>query len=167
MTILFVCGVLTGKAQEKSKKEIKAEKKIEAQRQVEALVHEKKFVFDAQTAIPQGFRSVSLTSGSYHVKFSPEKIESNLPYFGKAYSGAGYGNDPGMSFDGKPEEYTVTKGKKNYSISAIVKGSNDTYRLNLTVGFEGNSTLSVSSNNRSHISYNGEISKTETQPVNK
>jgi hypothetical protein len=89
-----------------------------------------------------------------------------MPYFGRAYSGAGYGGDAGLKFAGKPEKYTVVKEKKNYQINVEVKSDNDTYKLSLSIGFEGSATLTVISNNRSTISYNGDISAPE-QPAEK
>ena len=161
LLVLFMAVfAASGSAQEKTKKQIKEEQKIEKQKQIETLINSKTFVFNATRALPQGGKSINLTS-SYDVKFSPDLVESNLPYYGRAYSGVGYGGDAGMKFEGKPEEFTFTKGKKNYSINAVVKGNNDTYRLSLTVSFEGSGSLSITSNNRSFISYNGDITAPE------
>jgi len=159
--ILFSLIMSNSFSQEKSKKELKAERKIEARKQTEAMVNAKEFVFIGTTALPTGARSVNLTTRSNFVKFYPELIESDMPFFGRAYSGVGYGGDDGLKFEGKPEEYTFTKGEKNYLIKAVVKGENDTYRLTLTVFFEGSASLSISSNNRSSISYNGDIAAPE------
>jgi hypothetical protein len=52
----------------------------------------------------------------------------------------------------------VAKDKKNYQVDATVRGENDNFRLILSISFEGSATLSIISNNRSTISYNGEIS---------
>jgi len=161
LVMLFTLFVINSYSQEKSKQELKEERKIERQKQTEALVNAREFVFTGNTAFPQGVNSINLTSNTNYVKFHPDRIESELPFYGRAYSGAGYGGDTGMKFDGKPEEYTVTKTKKEYQIEAVVKGENDTYRILLTVGFEGSASLSVISNNRSSISYSGEISAPE------
>jgi hypothetical protein len=167
LLVLFMAVfAASGFAQEKTKKQIKEEQKIEKQKQIEALLNSKTFVFNATRALPQGGKSINLTS-SYDVKFSPDLVESNLPYYGRAYSGVGYGGDAGMKFEGKSEEFTVTKGKKNYSIDAVVKGNNDTYRLSLTVSFEGSGSLSITSNNRSFISYNGDITAPEKKEEKK
>jgi hypothetical protein len=167
LLVLFMAVfAASGFAQEKTKKQIKEEQKIEKQKQIEALLNSKTFVFNATRALPQGGKSINLTS-SYDVKFSPDLVESNLPYYGRAYSGVGYGGDAGMKFEGKPEEFTVTKGKKNYSINGVVKGNNDTYRLSLTVSFEGSGSLSITSNNRSFISYNGDITAPEKKEEKK
>lgn len=161
LSILIVLYFTAGFAQEKTKKQVKAERKIEKQNQVEAMINARTFVFTARTAIPQGYKTVNLNTNMYNVSFEPENINSYLPYYGRAYSGIGYGNDSGLKFEGKPEEFTVTKGKKNYTVKAVVKGERDQFSLMLTVSFEGSASLTVNSNNRSTISYNGVISEPE------
>jgi hypothetical protein len=162
--VLALCALITspGFSQEKTKKELKEERKIEKQKQTEALVNSKEFIFSARTAMPQGGRSIDLTTNPGFVKFHPDLIESDMPYFGRVTGSAAYGGrDGGMKFKGKPEGYTVTAKKKGYQVNAEVKGENDTYRLSLSVSSEGSSSLSITSNNRSVISYNGEISAPE------
>ena len=106
-------------------------------------------------------KTVDLTTRPNYVKFHPDLIESSMPYFGKAYTSVGYGNDTGLKFEGKPEKFTVTKVKNNYQISAEVKAGGDYFNLSLTAGLEGDATLTVMSVNRSSISYNGSISAPE------
>lgn len=160
--LFFIMSIGYGYAQEKSKKQIKEEQKIEKRKQTEGLVDAKTFVFVARTALPQGYKSINLTSDWYQVKFSPDTIVSYLPYYGKAYNGVGYGNDTGLKFEGLPADYNLTIGKKNYSISVTVKGSDDTYQLYLTVSFEGRANLIVNSNKRSSISFQGDIIPVKT-----
>jgi hypothetical protein len=145
-------------SQEKTKKELKEEQKIEKQKQVEVMVNAKEFVFVARKANPMGMKQIDLTTNANYLKFYPELIESEMPFYGQAYSGVGYSGDTGMKFKGKPEEFTVVKTKKNYQIDAKVKGETDLYRISLQVFFEGGAVLSITSNSRSTISYNGEIS---------
>lgn len=150
-----------GFSQEKTKKELKAERKIEKQKQTEAMVNSKAFLFTAKTAMPQGGRSVDLASNPGSVKFLPDLIKSDMPYFGRVTGFIAYGGDGGMKFEGKPDGYTVTINKKGYQVSAVVKGENDTYRLSLSVSLEGSASLAITSNNRSVITYSGEISDLE------
>jgi Domain of unknown function (DUF4251) len=155
---LILCFfAMPGFAQEKTKKQLKEEKKLEKQKQIEELVNAKTFVFNARTALPQGYKSINISTSSYFMRFSPEMILSELPYYGRAYSGSGYGGESGIKFEAKPDEFKIEKGKKNYNISAVVKANNDSYRISLTLGFEGSGTLNVTSNNRSSISYQGEV----------
>lgn len=153
LLLIVSLPVLAQKADRKAEKE---RKRLEREKEIAALIDSKTFVFKADRAIPSGYKSVDLTTNPNYVKFSPEKIESAMPYFGRAYS-APYGGDAGLKFEGKPETYTLEKKKKNYEIEAKVKTSNDAYTINLSVSFEGSSSMVISSNNRTTISYNGEI----------
>jgi len=149
-------------AQETDKKAAKEKKRTEKENQVKALLDSGEFVFIADRAMPQGSRTVDLISYQAYVKFQPDFIESSLPYFGRAYSGVGYGNDSGLNFEGKPENYTLEQGKKNAKIiKARVNGENDSFNLQLTVTPSGYATLIVLSNNRNSISYSGVIKAPE------
>jgi len=161
ITIVLALIISTAFAQEKSKKEIKEEKKIEKQKQVEDMMNSKSFDFVGRTAMPTGYKTVNLTTNANYVKFQPALIDSYMPFYGRAFSGVGYGTDDGLKFTGIPQEFTITKGKKNYQVNATVKGEKDTFRLSLSVGFEGSASLTISSNNRSAISYSGEINAPE------
>ena len=83
-------------------------------------------------------------------------MDGYMPFFGTATSGIGY-NDPTIKFKDKPETFNIEKKKKNFQIDGKVKGENDIYRISLSVMFEGNASLSIISNNRGTISYQGEI----------
>ena len=157
IALILCLFAMPGFAQEKTKKQLKEEKKLEKQKQIEEMVNAKTFVFNARTALPQGYKSINISTSSYFMRFNPDMILSELPYYGRAYSGSGYGGESGIKFEAKPEEFKIEKGKKNYNISAVVKANNDTYRISLTLGFEGTGTLNVTSNNRSSISYHGEV----------
>jgi hypothetical protein len=162
MLVLILSLVINnGFAQEKTNKELKEEKKIEKQKQIATIVNDTNFVFVARTALPTGMNSVNLTTNPNYVKFYPDLIDSYMPFFGKSYSAVGYGSDTGLKFKGKPDEYKVTKTTKVYQIEASVSSTTDKFRLSLSVGFEGSASLTITSNNRSTISYQGEISAPE------
>lgn len=144
-------------AQEKSKKELKEEEKLQKQTQIEALINSKDFIFVARYALPMGSRQVDLTTNPNYIKFNPDLMDGYMPFFGTATSGIGLGGDNTIKFKDKPESFSIEKKKKNFQIDAKVKGENDIYRISLSVGFEGSSSLSIISNNRSTISYQGEI----------
>ena len=162
MTIAFLIFVLTRGYSQNTDKGIKAadkaEKKLELAKLIENLVDSKQFIFVATRALPMGGASIDLTTNSNYVKFDPDYIDSYMPFFGQAYS-VDYRNDTGMKFEGKPELFTIKRLKKNrgYDILTKVSLARDTYDLRLEVGLEGNSTLTISSFNRSTISYVGQI----------
>ncbi len=157
LTMLVTGSFAQDAKKELTKKELKEQQKIETQKLVEALVNAREFVFTAGTALPQGGRSVNLTTRPNYMKFHPEMIESDMPYFGRSYTGGGYGGDAGLKYEGKPEAYTVTKKKNNYLIETEVKTSGDTYKITLSVGFQGSTYVTVICSSRSTISYDGII----------
>ncbi|MEK7718212.1 MAG: DUF4251 domain-containing protein [Bacteroidota bacterium] len=157
LIVLLLIGLLPAMAQLTDRKAAKEQKKIEREKEIAALVESKRFEFKASRALPTGFRQMDLTTNPNFIRFSPDSIVSEMPFFGRAYS-VPYGGEGGLKFEGKPEVYTIEKGKKFYSVDAKVKSKGDYFTINLSVSFDGGATMSISSNNRSPISYYGEIS---------
>jgi len=162
VALLMMFVMASGFAQHISRKEQREKSKIERQHRVDSLIKSKEFVFVATRALPQGGKSIDLSGGSYTVTFHPEKIESYLPFFGRAYN-IEYGGRGGLMFEGKPGEYTIlTRNKgKGFEINATVIVSPESYRLLLFVSPDGNATLTINSIQRSPISYYGDINKFE------
>lgn len=154
--VFVVFSFADGIAQEKTKKELKEERKLEKQKKIALLVESKEFVFEVNRVIPQGGRTVNVTT-YYSVEFHPNLINSHLPFFGRGLSGIGYGGDDGMSFEGEPSVFTIETTKKGFDLKAVVKGKNDVFNLLFNVYSEGNAFLTITSNNRSPISYDGDI----------
>ncbi len=122
---------------------------------IEALLHSKTFEFVANSVYPTSGPRKKLSSSIYTVSFTPEMIISNLPFYGRAYSGAAMNPDKGMGFEGKPENFHIEK-KKNYRVNLVVSDG-DNYKLSLSVNNSGHATLIISSGDRGTISYRGEI----------
>jgi len=160
-TFFFSFSIMVGFAQEKTKKQIKEEQKAIKQKATEALVDSKEYEFVADMAYPQGGRSINMTTNANFLRFQKDTIHSEMPFFGRAYSGVAYSSGGGgLDFKGAIKDYSIKKGKKNYTIKANVKDS-DYYNIILTVYFGGDANLSITSTNRSPISYNGKITKLE------
>ncbi|QAA81484.1 DUF4251 domain-containing protein [Aequorivita sp. H23M31] len=150
--VCFLFGNVS--AQEKQIKSNTNKATISADR-LDNLLDSKTFEFIATRAFPLSGTPKNLAGDSYTVTFSPEMIVSNLPFYGKAYSAVGMTEDTGMSFKGKPENFTVTK-KDGYRLYSTVHDG-DTYRITLSVSDSGYGRLTINSNDRETISYQGEI----------
>jgi hypothetical protein len=157
LLILFFFILTSGFSQEKTKKELKEERKLEKQKQIDSLVSSKEFVFVGTFAYPLGYKSVNLASIQNFMRFYPDSIDSDMPFFGRAYN-VEYGGGSGLKFAGKAEDYTMKMTKKNCEIKVTVKGERDVFNIFLSVSFSGSASLSINSNNRSSISYSGDIS---------
>ena len=153
---LIIIATAQVNAQKKSKKQLKQEQQLEKQRQIILLVESKEFVFSAIRVIPQIGSTLILTA-EFDVEFYPDLIKSFLPFIGRGFSGIGYNGDEGMKFEGKPIMYQVEKTKKGYTIKAEVRGKTDYYVMILEVYYNGSAFLTISSNNRSPVSYDGTI----------
>jgi hypothetical protein len=160
-TILFValfCFILGNtSAQEKDLKANTSKETVETSN-IANLLNSKTFEFIANTAYPASGSPKNLVGSSYSVTFSSEMVLSNLPFYGRAYSGMALSRDKGMRFKGKPENYTIEKNNE-YQVNATVNAENDTYEISLSVSESGYAYLSISSNDRGTISYQGEIVK--------
>jgi len=153
-------SMLIGFAQEKTKEQIKEEQKLAKQNAMEKLLNSKDYEFTGAMAYPQRGRSIDLTTNSNYLRVKNDSIDSEMPYFGRAYSGVGYGSsNGGLHFKGVMKDYSITKNKKDFTIRAEVKDNADNYRITLTVFFEGSASLNISSNNRDSINYRGSIEK--------
>lgn len=161
--VFFTFPVSNLMAQTKTKKQLKADLRLEKQKQTKILVDSKEFVFKPTTMHSQGGRMININDTSYSIVFYPDSIKSHLPFFGRGYSGIEYGGGNGMRFEGKSTNYSMKKTKKAYVVKVNVKGERDFYSIMLSVYFEGSAYLTINSNNRSSISYNGEIKKDEKQ----
>jgi hypothetical protein len=158
-TVFLSFSMLVCFAQEKTKQQIKEENKIAKQKEVQALIDSKKYEFVAITAYPQGMRSVNMISNPNYLRFKNDSIFSEMPYFGRAYAGVGYGGSGGLDFKGPVQDFSITKNKKDYTIKAKVKDNSDSYTVILTVFFEGNASLTINSVHRNSINYRGSIDK--------
>ena len=150
--LVFMLGFQPGFAQKRTGKEHKAQKAIE----IKTLIESGEYVFIARSATPLSGRKVDLTS-EYNLKIKGDSVESWLPYFGRAYQ-ASYGDtDGGIKFKQKVTELKTTcnEQKKRCEVSFVADTPQDTYRMQLSVGWSGYGNLSVTSNHRQTISYYG------------
>lgn len=158
--LFLMLSVASGIAQDTPKKVKRAKERIEKQHMIDSLVNSKVFVFTATRALPMGGNSIDLTTNSNSLKFHPEKMESYMPFFGRAYS-IDYGGDGGIKFEGKPTEYKVValKEGRGFEIKATVPVTRDNYQIQLRVNLDGSAILTINSNQRSAITYHGNIVK--------
>ncbi|KXN98458.1 hypothetical protein LS48_10180 [Aequorivita aquimaris] len=150
LVVLFIFGSTT--AQNKTEK---------PHTSIETLLNSKNFEFIANTALPLGQPPKNLVGSNYSITFSPEMVISNMPFYGRAYSGMIMGRDKGMRFKGKPEDFIITSAKNGYNVTTTVKGETDIYVISISVGYSSFATLSISSNDRGTISFQGEIVNNE------
>ena len=117
----------------------------------------KRFIFEAQTVLPNGGRSRQLTGERYAVELSNDSLRTYLPYFGRAYS-ASIGGDGGIKFTSTSFDYTIKEKRKGgWEISIKPKDDTDVRQLSFNISEAGYASLLVLSNNRQAISFTGKV----------
>jgi hypothetical protein len=127
------------------------------------MVNAKEFTFRAEQMLPTGGKSRLLTE-TYVFRVSPQEVSSDLPYMGRAYTANVATTDGGMRFTSKDFTYQQNPGKKNsWTVYIYPKDQADVRECILTVYSDGGADLSINSNNRQPIRYNGHIQPNSKQ----
>ncbi|TDQ06559.1 DUF4251 domain-containing protein [Pedobacter metabolipauper] len=144
------------------------------------LVNAKNFIFNATTASPLsnmelnavlskmqgGIGSagvVQLSGSQYKLTVTPDSVDAYLPYYGRSYTAPLNPNDSGIKFSSKKFSYTNTKKKKgNWVITIRPKDTRDINSLTIHVSTKGYASVTVNSNSKQSISFNGYISDPAT-----
>jgi len=140
------------------------------------LVEAKNLVFNATTAFPlasadisavlskmpggQSGGAIQLNGAQYQLNIDKDAVEAYLPYYGRAYTTNRDPNESGIKFKSKDFTYVTEKKKKgSYVITIKPKDQKDVQSMILTVGQNGYASLSVVSNYRQSITFNGYIAE--------
>lgn len=139
-----------------------------------SVVENKEFDFNATKAFPTNYDVINVmnampgSTGTRILNLDPgngfnlkkDLFSVYLPYFGRAFNvNPGDANNGGIRFESK--EFTVKQsvGKKGNALFVITpRDQKESYVFNLEIFKNGSAFLSVSSNNRQPISFDGNIS---------
>ena len=148
--------------------------------ETDALVTSDEFSFHAERANPTNYDVINIASSmpgapavrmfqlqgqGYGFSVKKGELEVVLPYFGRVFNPT-YGNPDGNSYRFTSKDFTVEKtqkkkGKWIYRIQP--KDVNNVSDIYLEIFKNGSALVSVKSNDRQPISYDGYISKTEVK----
>lgn len=140
------------------------------------VINNQHYIFNATSAMPManndvnrvlsrmpggaGGGMIQLSGSQYTLTVTKDSVESYLPYYGRAYTATMNPDDAGIKFKSKKFTYKAEKKKKgSWVISMNFKDTKDAQSMVLNVSENGYATLSVNSNNRQSISFNGFISE--------
>ena len=150
LCIALTVGVMPASAQSKK------EKKSEIARQVRQAIDSNHYKIDVDRMLPMSGNSKTLTS-TYSLEIKNDSVFSYLPYFGKAYN-IPYGGGKGLIFDDTLSEYTATYNKKGkVEIKFTVRTDEDKYTYHIQIFPNASTSISINSNNRQPINYQGEL----------
>lgn len=137
-------------------------------------IEKKEFDFNATKAFPMGGDVIGILNSmpnasagrilnldpGYGFNLKKDLLSVSLPYFGRAYnSNPADASKGGIRFESKEFSIKESKTKKGNPLLVITpKDQQTSYTLTLEIFKNGSAFLSVSSNDRQPISYDGNIS---------
>lgn len=159
VAFIFLTSTITSQ-ESISKKDKKKTKKEQAFNELKPILEKLNFEFIATKANPQSGRQVDLSSHTAFLKIIGDSTEIELPYYGRVFSVA-YGGSGGIKGSGKYKEYSLSENNKklNYIIKFSAKCEDGNYNFILSISHSGSATLSLTSSQRSSISYYGNINE--------
>lgn len=146
------CAMLSGCASAEERAARAAEQAAKVTKALEA----RDYKIAVNRMYPMKGSSKSVSYG-YSVEVRNDSLISYLPYFGGAYN-VPYGGGKGLNFSERIGSYRESqKNNGERQIEINVTNEEDTYIYLIKVFSNGNSSIDVTSRQRDHISYSGEL----------
>ncbi|MDQ1857883.1 MULTISPECIES: DUF4251 domain-containing protein [unclassified Chryseobacterium] len=146
---------------------------------VNTLVDSQEFTFYAQRANPTNYDVINVMNsmpnatatrilnlnGDYTIDVSKNTLDVVLPYFGRLFNPT-YGNTSDNSYRFTSKDFTVNKTqnkKGTWTLKFKPKDVRNVDEVNIEIFKNGKAFVSMRSNDRQPITYDGYISKTEVK----
>ncbi|MDQ8003695.1 MAG: DUF4251 domain-containing protein [Pedobacter sp.] len=144
------------------------------------IVEAKTYTFVARSAIPLNVQDINavmsrmpgniqggaiqLNETYYEVKVTPDSVIAFLPYFGRSFTAPINQNEGGVKFTSTKFDYKGKKGKKRgWNITIQPNDTKESYRLAFDIGEGGYASLSLNSNAKQSITYQGYLKENESK----
>ena len=159
LAVVVASSVSFGQTKEEKKK-LKEEQKEQGFQDMKDLINAGAYEFTGEWATSQRGRRINLMTNPTYMKMDNQEADGFFPFFGERFSGsAGYGTDAGIEFKTKVTEHEVTYNdkKRQITIDFKAKGKHETFTVKMVVFSNGNSKVTIISNNRSIMNYDGKV----------
>jgi len=123
-------------------------------------VKSQEFEIINQWADPQSGNNISLIGNTNYIRLEGETAEIFLPYYGVRHLGGGPGSEGGIKYEGLIENYKVEERMKQQDVLVSFEGRNEDnehLKFLITLYPNGKANTSVTSSQRSSITYRGEL----------
>jgi len=167
LVIVFVLAFLSPSFAQKKKSDHKKSKQEEKNTKfvaVKKLIEGRNFVFDANMAFPAGGQPIDLMSNPGQLVVRKDMAYAGLPYVGQSHVSTYGTQNVGMDFKGKMRDvkFRVNEKKRKIYFSFRVT-QNDSYNVSMEIGYDGGCSVSIISQRKTSISYNGLVSEYENE----
>lgn len=153
--IMIIAGLVTTLDLSASAKKRKKQERAKQEQRVKDAIRNWSYKIDVSrmhTSLGDKYLSYN-----YSLEVNKAEVKSALPYYGRAYS-IPYGGGVGLNFTSTITDYEVTEGKRgSFQIKFKSKSIDDLYQFKVEISKSGICHISVSSNNRQSISFQGSL----------
>ena len=154
--IIVIIAALTLASCSTADKVARDERRREKAGMVAESIESGRYRVGVRTAYPARGAAVQVT-GDYGLEVSGDSVTVYLPYFGRGYT-LPYGGGKGLNFKALTTEYDVRKMKRGRTrVEFSTRNDEDTYRFTVDVFDNGQVSIYVQPQQRSRISYSGEL----------
>lgn len=112
--------------------------------------------YNTRLMFPNGANLYQLTS-RYDVRVTPDSVIAYLPFFGRSFTAPLDPSKGGIKFTSVKFDYKQSMRKGNYEIEITPNDTQEVRNLFLSISPGGYASLRVLSNNKTPISFNGNI----------
>lgn len=160
VSTLFSSQLIAQTKEEKKtqKKEQKAQKANDEYDLMKKLINTKSYVFDATWISTSSGRRINIAGGSNTITIAKDSTKAALQFFGTVTS-VSFNGSEGVEFDNVMENYQVKfdDSKRRIRVYYKVKNKNETYDIHLSINKTGYAYVDVYSNNKSNVTYDGNV----------
>lgn len=149
----YTYGTTLDKRDRKARKKAKIEK-------VKSLLDSKMFTFTPQSLTTSKGYTHNLTS-TYELTLRNDSAFAYLPFWGRSYTAIMGTEESGIKFTDLAKDIKFEQKKNLLMIKFESSGKVDKYEVTMKVSPEGYTSVSVNSNNKSRISFYGQIDEIE------
>ena len=121
------------------------------------------FVFTPRDVNAVGVRNRDLSSG-YEISISKDTIKSYLPFFGRGYIAPLSPTDVDFDFTSTKFTYIIRPARRGWVMSIKPKDQRYLQELYFRIFDNASASLTITSNDRSSISYTGYITERKLPP---
>ncbi len=128
---------------------------------VENVVNSRDFTFVANSMEPTTGRVRNIVDDAGFLKMQDDQVQMELRYVGQRQVTQAYGRNEGMRFEGTATEITSRKNEQRnyYDLDFKLKNKAEVLQCNLRFLSASLAVLTINSNQRSSIRYQGEVKR--------
>lgn len=130
-------------------------------RAVENVITSRDFTFVASSMEPTTGRVRNIVDDAGFFKMQGDQVQMELRYVGQRQVTQAYGRNEGMRFEGTATDITSRKNEQRnyYDLDFKLKNKAEVLQCNLRFLSARNAVLTINSNQRSSIRYQGEVKR--------